>query len=78
MFGLNEAQYNAVKRVAKRMTAETKDAIREDKKTYDQVASRMIDKHWAEVNTLLTRGQFIWLAISKAVSVAVMASMSKE
>ena len=45
MFGLNEAQYNAVKRVAKRMTAETKDAIRKDKKTYDQVAARMIDKH---------------------------------
>lgn len=62
MFGLNEAQYNAVKRVAKRMTAETKDAIRKDKKTYDQVAARMIDKHWAEVNTLLTRGQFIWMA----------------
>ena len=62
MFGLNEAQYNAVKRIAKQMAAETKDAIKKDKKTYDQVAEKMIDKHWAQINTLVTRGQFIWIA----------------
>lgn len=62
MFGLNEAQYNAVKQAARRMAKEAKDAIKKEKKTYDQVAAKMIDKHWSEVNTLVTRWQFIWIA----------------
>ncbi|QZE50464.1 hypothetical protein [Klebsiella phage vB_KpnS-VAC2] len=62
MFGLNEAQYNIVKQTARRMAAEAKDAIKKEKKSYDQVAAKMIDKHWSSVNTLVTRGQFIWIA----------------
>ena len=62
MFGLNEAQYNAVKGAAKRLASEMKDAIKLDKKTYDQIATLMIDRHYRDVKTLVSRSQFIWIA----------------
>lgn len=60
MFGLNEAQYNAVKRVARNCSGELKDEIKRGSK-YDQIAAGIITKHHSPISTIITRLRFIWL-----------------
>lgn len=60
MFGLNEAQYNIVKKAARRCADEAKDLIKNGKK-YDEIAAKTIDKHYDPIKVLVSRLQFIWL-----------------
>lgn len=60
MFGLNEAQYNAVKRVARECSVDIKDEIKRGVK-YDQIAAGIITKHHSKISTIITRLRFIWL-----------------
>lgn len=61
MFGLSEAHYNIVKQAARRCAEDIKTTIKRDKATYDQVAAKKISEHHEKINTLVSRGQFIWL-----------------
>lgn len=64
MFGLNEAQYNAVKRAARECGEAIKKAIELGAK-YDHVATKSIDEHYAKVALLtdkkLSRLQFVYI-----------------
>lgn len=61
MFGLNEAEYNIVKRAAKECMKEIKQEITNGNK-YDHIAAGIIAKHYAPVSVLITKLRFIWLA----------------
>lgn len=60
MFGLSEPHYNIVKKRTKECMEEVKDLVAGGKK-YDEVAAKVIDKHYDSVKVLLTRLQFVWL-----------------
>lgn len=60
MFGLNEAQYNIVKRRAKSCDKEIRDIVRAGSK-YDAVAASIIDRHHSEIAPLISRIKFVWL-----------------
>ena len=60
MFGLNEAEYNIVKRAAKACADDVRKEIKSGSK-YDQIAAGIITKHHAPVSVLITRLRFIWL-----------------
>ncbi|EBN6978955.1 hypothetical protein DWS90_23305 [Salmonella enterica subsp. enterica serovar Give] len=60
MFGLNEEQYNAIKKMARECNKELKFECDNGKK-YDHVATGIITKHHTPVSTLITRIRFIWL-----------------
>lgn len=64
MFGLSEAEYNAVKAKARECGDAIKRAIELGSK-YDQVAAKTIDAHYAKVelftNKKLSRLQFVYI-----------------
>ena len=60
MFGLNEAEYNIVKRAAKECMKDLKVEVTSGNK-YDHIAAGIITKHHAPVSVLITRLRFIWL-----------------
>lgn len=61
MFGMSEAHYNIVKNKCDEMSEELKNELKRGFK-YDCVAKIVIDKHYKQVSTLLTKTQFIWLS----------------
>lgn len=61
MFGLNEAEYNIVKRAAKECMKDLKVEVTSGNK-YDHIAAGIITKHHAPISTLITRTKFVWLA----------------
>lgn len=61
MFRLSEEHYNIVKRQCKACSKSIADSITKEKAKYDQIAAARISNFHEPVNTLVSRGQFIWL-----------------
>lgn len=61
MFGMNEAQFNAAKRQAKKCGEAMKADVEKRGKYVDEVMKGIIAEHYQSVAPMLTITQFIWL-----------------
>lgn len=61
MFGLDEAQYNVVKRAARNLNEAISALPKADRKK-EAVVIEVIDKHHKPVELLINRMRFVWVA----------------